>query len=112
MAAEYTFEDLTDLIGLPVSAWPASIYAAYQKPTYKAEDRFKLCLFNYVNGFDNQIFLEFAVAKGALRDRAAIQDVQRICAVLEQRQLHLHDWFSFNLADRRWVYLDGSTKHY
>ena len=111
-AAAYTFEAITDLIGLPVSAWPASILAAYQKPTYTAEDRFKICLFNYVNGFDNRLFLEFALARGALRDAAAIQDVQRICGILQQRQLHLRDWFSFNLQERRWMYLDGTTKYY
>ena len=82
-AAAYTFEAITDLIGLPVSAWPASILAAYQKPTYTAEDRFKICLFNFVNGFDNKLFLEFALARGALRDAAAIQDVQRICGILQ-----------------------------
>ena len=112
MAPGYTFEDLTDFIGLPVSSWPTSIYATYQKAMYKAEDRFKLCLFNFVNGFDNRIFLEYAIAKGALCDKAAIQDVKRISAVLEQRLLHMHEWFSFCLAENRWVYLDGSTKYY
>ena len=112
MAPEYSFDDIADLIGVPVSAWPASIYAAYQKTNYSAEDRFKLCLFNYVNGFDNRLFLEYALGRGALRDRAAVQDVQRLIWILQQRQLHLQDWFSFNLADRRWMYRDGSTKHY
>ena len=111
-AAAYTFEAITDLIGLPVTDWPAAILAAYQKPTYTAQDRFKICVFNFINGFDNRIFLEFAVARGALRDAAAIQDVRRLCDVLQQRQLHLHDWFSFNLQEKRWCYLDGTTKKY
>ena len=110
--AAYTFEAIADLIGLPVSAWPASILAAYQKPTYTAPDRLKICIFNYLNGFDNHLFLEFAVARGALRDAAAIEDVRRICEILQQRHLHLRDWFSFNLQERRWMYLDGTTRYY
>ena len=112
MARQYSFEDLTDLIGLPVSTWPRNIFATYQKPLYTSQDRLKLCLFNFVNGFDNKIFLEYAIAKGALRDKAAIQDVERIITVLEQREKHLHDWYSFSLVENRWVYLDGSTKKY
>ena len=112
MALQYSFEDLTDLIGLPVSAWPRNIFATYQKPLYTSQDRLKLCLFNFVNGFDNKIFLEYAIAKGVLRDKAAIQDVERIITVHEQREKHLHDWYSFSLVENRWVYLDGSTKKY
>ena len=80
--------------------------------TTTAQDRLKLCLFNFVNGFDNKLFIEFALAKGALSDKAALQDVQHISAVLEQRQLHMHEWYSFSLAENKWVYLDGSTKYY
>ena len=112
MAAAYSFEAIADLIGLPVTAWPASILAAYQKPSYTSEDRFKLCVFNYVNGFDNRIFLEFALARGALRDEEAVQDVLRISGTLSRQQCHLREWYSFNLAHRRWMYLDGTTRHY
>ena len=66
MACQYTFEDLTDLIGLPVSACPRNIFATYQKPLYTSQDRLKLCLFNFVNGFDNTIFLEYAIANSAV----------------------------------------------
>ena len=110
MACQHTFEELTDLIGLPVSAWPRDIYETYQKPIYTAKDRLKLCLFNFVNGFDNNIFIEYATANGALRDKAAIKDVESIKTVLEQREKHLHDWYSFSLVENRWVYLDGRTK--
>ena len=70
------------------------------------------CLFNFVNGFDNRNFLEYAVAKGALQDKSAIQDVERLIAVLEKREKHLHQWFSFSFVEKRWVYLDGTTKYY
>ena len=112
MAGAYCFEDIADLIGLPVSAWPASILAAYRKPAYDKDDRFKLCLFNYVNGFDNRLFLEYAVARGALVDQQAVQDVVRISGILSRQQANLRCWYSFNLQHRRWMYLDGSTKHY
>ena len=109
---EYTFEDLIDLIGGPVEAWPRQILEAYQKPVYKAGDRLKLCLFNYVNGFDNRIFLEFAHARGALIDRKAYEDVEHLTAVLEEGTRNLNKWFSFNLEQNRWLYLNGNTKHY
>ena len=112
MASAYTFEDIQDFIGFPVASWPRLIYAAYQKATYNAQDRLKLCIFNFVKGFDNRLFMEFALAKGALVDRRAVEDVIHICAVLEQRQLHMHDWYSFCLAEKKWVYLDGRTKYY
>ena len=112
MADHYTFESLIDLIGGPVSEWPRCIYDAYQKPIYKAEDRLKLCIFNYINGFDNKIFLEFAMSRGALQDKKAYQDVINISAVLEEGKKNLDKWYSFNLVQKRWVYLNGSTKHY
>ena len=106
----YTFEQITDFIGLPVSAWPRDIYETYQKPIYTKNDRLKLCLFNFVNGFDNKNFLEYATANGALRDKAAIKDVEGITKVLEERKLHLHDWYSFSLVENKWVYLDERMK--
>ena len=112
MAPGYTFEDVKDFIGFPVSSWPTSIYATYQKPTYNAQDRLKLCIYNFVNGFDNALFLEYALAKGALVDRRAVEDVIHISAVLEGRLLHMHDWYSFSLPENKWVYLDGRTKYY
>ena len=95
-----------------MSAWPRKIFATYQKPIYTSQDRFQLCLFNFVNGFDNRISLEYALAKGALRDKEAMQDIQRIITVLERGEKHLHEWYSFSLVENRWVYLDGSTKKY
>ena len=112
MAAAYTFEDVQDFIGYPVASWPRLILAAYQKARYTAEDRLKLCLFNFMNGFDNRIFLQFALARGALVDRRAVEDVIHISSVLERRQLHMQDWYSFCLAEQRWCYLDGRTKFY
>ena len=112
MAHNYSFRDITDLFILPPSTWPRNILETYQKPLYKSADRLKLCLFNWVNGFDHRIFLEYAIAKGALRDKEAIQDVQNIIAKLEKREENLHTWFSFSLLERRWVYLDGRTKYY
>ena len=108
----YTFENITELFILPVMTWPRDIVRTYQKPIYNSSDRLKLCLFNWVNGFDHRIFIEFAIGRGALRDRGAVQDVRHIISTLERREAHLHDWFSFCLAERRWVYLDGRTKYY
>ena len=111
-AAAYTFADVLDFVGYPVESWPRLILASYQKARYTAQDRLKLCIFNFMNGFDNRIFLEFARARGALADRRAIEDVIHISSVLEGRELHMHEWYSWCLAEHRWCYLDGTTKFY
>ena len=82
------------------------------KPVYNTEDRFKLCLFNFVNGFDNSIFLQYATAKGALRDKAATQDIIKISSILERGEKYLNDWYSYCLVENKWVYLNGRTKRY
>ena len=105
----YTFEELADFIG-PVSKWPRDILETYNKPTYQTTDRLKLCLFNYVNGFDNRNFLEWAIQNLKLRDQAAINDVQHLTQVLEEGKLNQNTWFSFSIEENRWVYLDGTTK--
>ena len=112
--AHYTFQDITELFILPVMTWPRDIVHTYQKPIYKAPDRLKLCLFNWVNGFDHRLFIDFAIGRGALRDRGAVQDVRNIIATLERQEANpnFHTWYSFCLAERRWVYLDGRTKYY
>ena len=112
MANQYSFDDLVDLIGPPVESWPRKILARYTKSAYKSDDRFSICLFNYVNGFDNRIFLEYALAKGALRDQAAVQHIQKITQILEQGKDHLDEWYSFNLVQNRWMFLNGNTKTY
>ena len=71
MANQYSFNDIVDFIGGPVETWPSKILARYLKSHYNYYDRFALCLFNFTNGFDNKIFLEYALAKGALRDQEA-----------------------------------------
>ena len=78
MANQYRFEDIVDLIGPPVEAWPRKILETYMKPSYKSADRFKLCIFNFINGFDNNLFLEFALGKGALRDEEAIKNIKKL----------------------------------
>ena len=112
MANKYSFDDVVDLIGPPVGSWPRKILDRYTKSTYTSDDRFTICLFNFVNGFDNRIFLEYALAKGALRDQAAVAHIQRLTYILEQRQQHLDDWYSFNLFQNRWMFLNGTTKLY
>ena len=111
MATQYTFEDIVDFIG-PLHSWPRKIWARYMKLAYNFSDRFNLCLFNYTNGFDNRIFLEFAIAKGALRDQQAVQHIKDITQILEQREKYLNTWYSFNLQENRWTFLNGQTKYY
>ena len=108
----YTFDKLIDLIGGPVSKWPRCIIDSYQKPKYDANDRLKLCLFNYVNGFNNEVFIDFCLSNQKLSDKKAYDDLVRIRAVLEEGKKNLNTWFSFNLVQKRWMYLNGNTKYY
>ena len=112
MNSNYTFGDLVDLIGQPVASWPTKIVQRYKKDTYKYADRFAICIFNFVNGFDNRIFLQYALAKGALRDHEAVNHIRRITQILEGRTLNLETWYSFNLVENRWMYLNGNTRYY
>ena len=112
MANNYSFEDIVDLIGGPVESWPCSILARYRKLTYNSSDRFALCLFNFTNGFDNRLFLQFASARGKLRDRGAAQHIINLTNILEMRKQNLDTWYSFNLIENRWTYLNGNTKYY
>ena len=111
MDNRYSFENIVDIIG-PISAWPSKILERYLKDSYKSEDRFALCLFNFTNGLDNSLFLEFAQTHGKLRDEAAVQHIRTISAMLERRVEHLNDYYSFNIQENRWTYLNGQTKHY
>ena len=112
MANQYRFNDIVDFIGGPVETWPRSILARYLKSHYTYYDRFVLALFNFTNGFDNKIFLEYALGKGALRDKEAVQHIQKLTNILERREDHLHEWYSFNMVENRWTYLNGLTKMY
>ena len=105
----YTFEELADFIG-PLSKWPRDLLEVYNKPTYQSADRLKICIFNFLNGFDNRNFLEWALQNRKLADRSAVRDVQRLTQVLEDRQLHLNTWFGFCIQENKWVYLDGTMK--
>ena len=112
MANQYSFDYIVDLIGGPVEAWPSTILARYRKATYNNSDRFALCLFNFTNGFDNRIFLEYAIAKDAIRDQKAIQHIKNLTTILERREQHLNRWYSFNVVENRWTYLNGQTRYY
>ena len=112
MANQYTFEDIVDLIGPPVEKWLRAILETYMKSEYKSIDSFKLCLFNYINGFNNKVFLEFALGKGALADDKAINHIQEISAILERGEEKLDTWYSFNIQQNRWMFLNVETKYY
>ena len=109
--ATYTFEDIVDLLG-PVSEWPAGYLAMYKKEKYDYKDRFCLCVFNFVNGFNNRSFMDFCIANKKLKDRDAYIHIVHLTETLEQRQENLSKWFSYNILDRRWTYLNGQPKYY
>ena len=109
--ATYTFEDIVDLLG-PVSEWPAGYLAMYKKHKYDYKDRFCLCVFNFVNGFNNRSFMDFCLANKKLEDRKAYDHIVHLTEILEQRQENLSKWFSYCILDRRWTYLNGQPKYY
>ena len=74
--------------------------------------RFKLVLFNYVNGLNPIIFEEFCLRRGTLRDNEALNHIQTIAQICEAGELHRQTWYSFNVANTCWEFLDGSTKYY
>ena len=109
--ANYSLDDIVDLIG-PVETWPKNILARYMKSAFDYGDWFALCLFNFTNGFDNRCFLEYAIAKGAVRGKSAIQHIQNFTEILEKREELLDEWYSFSIVENRWTYLNGKTKYY
>ena len=112
MDYHYSFDDVVDLIGQPVGSWPQKILERYTKSKYRYDDRFAICIFNFVNGFDNKIFLQYVLAKGALRDKEAVDHIRRITHILEEWKHHFENWYSFNLVQNRWMFLNGNTKFY
>ena len=108
--ADYKFEDIADLLG-PTKDWPVFL-AMYKKAKYDYTDRFCLCLFNFMNGFNNRRFLEYCVANHKLQDRKAYDHIVHLTEILEQREQNLHKWFSYCIQDKRWTYLNGQPKYY
>ena len=108
---EDDFELICDIIG-PKALWPQSIVQAYESSHMTNGQRFKLVIFNYVNGLNPIIFEEFCIARRTLRDDAALNHIQRISQICEAGILNRRTWYSFNVANTCWQYLDGSTKYY
>ena len=110
MANQYTFEEIADLIG-PVEKWPKAILDTYMKANMTVLIASN-CVFNFINGFNNEVFLQFALGKGALADQRAIDHVRWISGVLERGEEKLDVWWSFNIEQNRWMFLNGETKYY
>ena len=109
--AHYKLEDIADLLG-PIIEWPAGYLALYRKAKYDYTDRFCLCVFNFMNGFNNRRFLEYCVTNKKLKDKAAYRHIIDLTEILEQREQHHDKWFSFCIQEKRWTYLNGKTKYY
>ena len=109
--ANYKLEDIVDLLG-PTKDWPGDFLARYKKKQYDHTDRFCLCIFNFINGFNNRRFLEYCLANKKLEDKAAYRHIIDLTEILEQREQNLEKWFSFCIQEKRWTYLNGRTKFY
>jgi len=109
--ADPDFEVICDIIG-DKSLWPRSIVQAYESRHMTYGQRFKLVIFNYVNGLNPLIFQDFCIERRTLRDDEALNHIQRISEICEAGNLYRKTWYSFNVANTCWQYLDGSTKYY
>ena len=105
------WEVIIDIIGDPTK-WPKKIFDSYRKIPMNFSDRFKCVVFNYINGLNPLIFLDYCGVRGTLLDAPAHRHITQLSRILEDGVLHRHHWYSFNVHNNRWEYLDGETVYY
>ena len=71
--------------------------------------RFMLCLFVYINGLQQDIFIGRCELMGLLRDHAAKSHIISLFSDFDRKIMDQHQkYYSFNVTTRKYEYLNGA----
>ena len=111
--AEFPFKNLfleiQDIIG-PASLWPAIIRRIFSRTNLKHFDRIMYATFCYVNGLNPEVAMEWAMTRGLCRDTAAENHLKALFKLFDNGRKY--KLYAFNVAMRRYEYLDGTVRTY
>ena len=99
---------MQDLIG-EAKLWPKNIRKLFWKKNVKYFERFMLCLFVYINGLQQDIFIGWCELMGLLRDHAAKSHIISLFSDFDRKIMDQHQkYYSFNVTTRKYEYLNGA----
>ena len=110
MAQRDLWHLIIDSIG-PRNQWPNNIRPLFWKRGLTNVERFKICLFVYVNGLDPELFKEWCSMAHLLNDNEAWKHVNYLFDTFENGTKYdwYWQWYVGLGCDK---YVNGQTHHY
>lgn len=105
-----SWAEIQDIIG-KASLWPVRIRRLFWTKNIKNFERFIVCVFVYVNGLNPELFKEWALLMGLLRDNEAHRHVDYLFTKFEEGK-YAKEHYAYNVSQQRYEYIDGTRRTY
>ena len=102
--------DIIDIIG-PIHLWPKDIRKLFWEKHWTNKQRFKIAVFVFINGLNPELLLDWIVLFQNT-DRNGEIHIRYLMDKFEEGTLYRRNYYSWNVAQSRYQYLDGSTRYY
>ena len=101
---------IQDIVG-PTRLWPYSIRRLFWTENLKHFQRIIICAFVYVNGLNQEIFLEWVELMNLGRDRSVRNRYTALFRLFESEN-YSTALYAYNASNYRYEYLNGAVRRY
>ena len=102
--------NIIDIVG-PINLCPKDIRKLFWEKNWNDEHRFKVALFVYINGLNPVFLYDWIDLYGNTNQNGKIH-IRYLIDLFEEGNRYRREYYSFNVAQGRYQYLDGSTRYY
>ena len=102
--------NIIDIIG-PINLWLKDIRKLFMEKHWNNKHRFKVAVFTYINGL-NPVLLYDWIDLFQNIDKNGEIHIRYLIDLFEEGNRYRREYFSWNVAQGRYQYLDGSTRYY
>ena len=99
--------DIIDIIG-PIHLWPKDIRKLFWEKHWTNKQRFKIAVFAYINGLNPEVLLDWICLFKNTNHNGEVH-IRYLMDKFEEGILYRRQYYSWNVAQSRYQYLDGST---
>ena len=102
--------EIIDIIG-PIHLWPKDIRNLFWEKNWSNKQRFKVTVFSYINGINPLLLYDWIVLFGNTDLNGEVH-IKYLMDKFEEGILYRRQYYSWNVAQSCYQYLDGSTRYY
>ena len=102
--------NIIDIIGT-INLWPKDVRKLFWEKNWDHEQKFKVAVFVYINGLNPLLLYDWIELYGNTNQNGKIH-IRYLIDLFEDGNRYRRQYYSWNVAQARYQYLDGSTRYY